>query len=238
MDGKNISSGEYIYSKLKEMIQKGQLKAGDKLPTEMELSKKYSVSRNTVRGAINRLIVLGMVESFQGKGTYVKETNFTNQIQNVLPMFLSGGSDYFSLMNLRTAIESQAAYMAAQRATYRDIKELEKIIDDLEREYSDKKKGIFMPNDTHANVLLNLLFQRYGKLPETYQIIGFDNSPISREAVIPTSTVGQQISVIASEAMELLSELLEERKKRRPTPLKEPVHKIIPPILIRRGTTV
>ena len=132
MDGKNISSGEYIYSKLKEMIQKGQLKAGDKLPTVMELSKKYSVSRNTVRGAINRLIVLGMVESFQGKGTYVKETNFTNQIQNVLPMFLSGGSDYFSLMNLRTAIESQAAYMAAQRATYRDIKELEKIIDDLE----------------------------------------------------------------------------------------------------------
>ena len=112
-----------------------------------------------------------------------------------------------------------------------------KIIDDLEREYSDKKKGIFMPNDTHANVLLNLLFQRYGKLPETYQIIGFDNSPISREAVIPTSTVGQQISVIANEAMQLLAELMEERKKRRPTPLKEPIHKIIPPILIRRGTT-
>ena len=62
-----------------------------------------------------------------------------------------------------------------------------------------------MPNDTHANVLLNILFQRYGKLPETYQIIGFDNSPISREAVIPLSTVGQQISVIANEAMDILS---------------------------------
>ena len=94
-----------------------------------------------------------------------------------------------------------------------------------------------MPNDTHANVLLNLLFQRYGKLPETYQIIGFDNSPISREAVIPTSTVGQQISVIANEAEQLLAELMEERKKRRPTPVEEPIHKIIPPILIRRGTT-
>ena len=82
-----------------------------------------------------------------------------------------------------------------------------KIIDDLEREYSDKKKGIFMPNDYTCQCTLNLLFQRYGKLPETYQIIGFDNSPISREAVIPTSTVGQQISVIASEAMELLSEI-------------------------------
>ena len=32
----------------------------------------------------------------------------------------------------------------------------------LEKKYPDKKKGIFMPNDTHANVLLNYLFQKYG----------------------------------------------------------------------------
>ena len=94
-----------------------------------------------------------------------------------------------------------------------------------------------MPNDTHANVLLNLLIQRYGALPDTYWIIGFDNSPISKEAVIPTSTVGQQISVIADEAMKLLIDQINERKKRRPAPPKEPVHKIIPPILIRRETT-
>ena len=112
------------------------------------------------------------------------------------------------------------------------------LIGRLEEKYPNKRKGIFMPNDTHANVLLNLLFQRYGKLPETYQIIGFDNSPISREAVIPTSTVGQQIAVIANEAMKLLSEQMEERKKRRPAPQTEPVHRIIPPILIRRETTV
>ena len=111
------------------------------------------------------------------------------------------------------------------------------LTDRLEEKYPDQKKGIFMANDTHANVLLNLLFQRYGKLPDTYRLIGFDDSPISREAVIPTSTVGQQISVIANEAMKILSVQMEERKKRRPAPQKEPVHKIIPPILIRRETT-
>ena len=98
---------------------------------------------------------------------------------------------------------------------------IEEIVALLEEKYPDRKKGIFMP----------------GKLPETYQIIGFDNSPISREAVIPTSTVGQQISLIANEAMKILSAQMEERKKRRPSPLKEPVHKVIPPILIRRETT-
>ena len=111
------------------------------------------------------------------------------------------------------------------------------LTDQLEQKYPGKRKGIFMPNDTHANVLLNILIQRYGSLPDTYQIIGFDNSPISREAVIPISTVGQQISVIANEAMKLLSEQMEERKKRRPAPQAGPVHRIIPPVLIRRETT-
>lgn len=113
-----------------------------------------------------------------------------------------------------------------------------KIVEYLDEKYPDLKKGIFMSNDTHANVLLNVLFQRCGKLPECYQIIGFDNSPISREAVIPISTVGQQIPVLANEAMKILSEQMNERKKRKPVPMKEPVHKIIPPILIRRETTV
>ena len=111
-----------------------------------------------------------------------------------------------------------------------------KLVRDLEKRYPDQKKGIFMPNDTHANVLLNVLLRKYGELPDTWQIIGFDDSPISREAVIPTSTVGQQIPVIANEAMEILSAQMEERKKRRPQPM-EPVHKVIPPILIRRETT-
>ena len=122
--------------------------------------------------------------------------------------------------------------------TFRENREnIMELVDCWEKKYPDKKKGIFMPNDTHANVLLNILIQKYGKLPDTYQIIGFDNSPISEEAVVPISTVGQQIPVIAGEAMSLLSSLMDERKKRKPVPLKEPIHKVITPILIRRSTT-
>src|SRR5699024_10076316 len=76
-------------------------------------------------------------------------------------------------------------------------KNLGEILNELEIEYAGLRKGIFISNDTHANVLLNLLVKRYGKLPDDYFIVGFDNSPISREAVIPISTVGQQIDKIA-----------------------------------------
>ena len=53
-----------------------------------------------------------------------------------------------------------------------------KLVRDLEKRYPDQKKGIFMPNDTHANVLLNVLLRKYGELPDAWQIIGFDDSPI------------------------------------------------------------
>ena len=111
------------------------------------------------------------------------------------------------------------------------------ILEILEKEHAGQKKGIFVSNDTHANLLLNLLIRKYGTLPDDYLIIGFDNSPISISSVFPISTVGQQIDKIAYEAVSLLVEQMNERKKRRPVPLKEPIHKVIPPVLIPRETT-
>ena len=123
-------------------------------------------------------------------------------------------------------------------STYESIQgHLKNSLDDLEQKYAGKKKGVFLSNDSQANVFLNLLIRKYGFLPDDYLIIGFDNSPVSREAIIPISTIGQQIDKIAYEAVSLLVGQMNERKKRRPAPPKEPVHKVITPILIRRDTT-
>ncbi|MCI8512350.1 MAG: LacI family transcriptional regulator [Lachnospiraceae bacterium] len=116
------------------------------------------------------------------------------------------------------------------------IDRTKKVLDALEAKYRKKRKGIFMSNDTYANILLNLIFQKYGRFPEDYRIVGFDDSPISSEAIIPFSTVGQQIDVIAREAMALLVAQMNERKKRNPSPLPAPIHKVVTPVLIRRGT--
>lgn len=122
--------------------------------------------------------------------------------------------------------------------TYESIRRyLTEILDDITAKYSGMKKGLFISNDTQANVLVNLLVRRYGCLPDDFLIIGFDNSPISKEAVIPISTVGQQIDKLAYEAVDLLVELMNERKKRRPAPLAEPIHRVITPVLLERETT-
>lgn len=112
-----------------------------------------------------------------------------------------------------------------------------KILQDIKKKYPNIKKGIFMANDTHANVLLNIIVREYGTLPDEFRIVGFDNSPIASETIIPISTVGQQIEKIADEAMELLVSQMNEQKKRKPSPQKEIIHKKVTPILIRRDTT-
>ena len=78
---------------------------------------------------------------------------------------------------------------------------------------------------------------RYHTLPDDYELIGFDGAPISEQAIYPISTVGQQIDQIADEAVSLLVSQMQERKKRHPVPLAEPIHKTVPPLLIRRQTT-
>ena len=107
----------------------------------------------------------------------------------------------------------------------------------IDNAYPGKKKGVFLANDTYANIFLNLVFQKYGTLPQEYQIMGFDNSPIANESIIPISTIGQQIDQISKTAMELLILQMNEMKKRQPVPLSEPIHKQITPVLIRRNTT-
>lgn len=114
---------------------------------------------------------------------------------------------------------------------------LKDLLETIDSKYQGKTKGIFLPNDTFANIMLNHLIQKYGQLPDDYKIIGFDDSPVSSEAIVPISTVGQQIDKIAASAMEILHEQITERHKRKPALSSEPVHKIIPPILINRKTT-
>ena len=115
---------------------------------------------------------------------------------------------------------------------------LKNLIDDIDIRYTGKTKGIFLPNDPFANIVLHHLIRRYGKLPDDYKLIGFDDSPVSREAIVPISTVGQQIDKIAAAAMEILNVQIKESHKRKPALSSEPVHQIIPPILIHRETTL
>ena len=69
---KNVKVYEIIMNQIKELIRTGELKTGDKLPSERDLAFKLNVSRTSVREAIKALSTLGFIESRHGEGNYIK----------------------------------------------------------------------------------------------------------------------------------------------------------------------
>jgi GntR family transcriptional regulator len=80
-----------IADQLRQQIDSGEFEAGKQLPTEQDLQKEYSASRNTIRDAIKLLITLGLVETRPGQGTFVVPpvdpfvTTLSGDPENVTP---------------------------------------------------------------------------------------------------------------------------------------------------------
>lgn len=70
-----------LMNKIKEMIQNGQYKAGDQIPTETELAQMYGVSRITVRRTIEELCAQGFLVKRQGKGTFVEAPKIYRKVE-------------------------------------------------------------------------------------------------------------------------------------------------------------
>lgn len=66
---------EKIYIQLKEDIVNGKFKVGERIPTEKELSKEWSVSRITTKKSLDKLVEEGFIERKPGKGSFVIEKN-------------------------------------------------------------------------------------------------------------------------------------------------------------------
>lgn len=62
-----------VVNQLREMISVGNLKSGDKIPSERELSERLSVGRSSVREALRALELLGLIETRRGEGTFIRD---------------------------------------------------------------------------------------------------------------------------------------------------------------------
>ena len=116
-------------------------------------------------------------------------------------------------------------------------KHIKSVLAGIARDFPTQKKGIFLSSDNYAAVLVNQLVRQYGRLPDDYLIVGFDNSSVSRESVIPISTIGQQTEVMAREAVLLLRDEVRKMRSADAGSASEPVHRIIEPVVIERATT-
>lgn len=129
-----------VVEQLLEGIKKETWAPGERFPGEMELSNQFQVSRNSIREALKSLQLMGVIESFPGKGTFVTEEAI-RKIKNteLISLMSDRENSYKDLLDVRMAIETQAAFLAAQRIDAEGIEELENALQKLKTKMESRQ---------------------------------------------------------------------------------------------------
>jgi GntR family transcriptional repressor for pyruvate dehydrogenase complex len=131
------TKSEAVVESLTRFVSESNLQVNDRLPAERDLAQALGVSRPVLREALKHLEALGVVEPKPGSGTFLRSPLSPNDLRFVMRIELERES-LIKLLELRRALESEAAALAAQRADEDGIRELERLVDTLEEEFRTK----------------------------------------------------------------------------------------------------
>ncbi len=106
---------EQVMARLSADIRGGRLAPGARLPTEQDLTTTFGVSRTVVREAVAALRADGLVVTRRGSGAYVADP--AAGPFRIVPPRATSLPDIINVMELRLAVEVQAAALAAERAS-------------------------------------------------------------------------------------------------------------------------
>ncbi|WP_176472990.1 FadR/GntR family transcriptional regulator [Sphingomonas lenta] len=141
-----------LVEQLRGQIEAGVLAPGDKIPTERELVEDSGVSRTVVREAIARLAAEGMVEPRQGSGVFVTEP--PPPAFQVTHGELGDLIEVCRLLELRLAVETEMAGLAAERRSETDVAEMQGLVSRIAADIADRGDG------TEADEALHLTIAR------------------------------------------------------------------------------
>ncbi|MFD7443951.1 FadR/GntR family transcriptional regulator [Streptomyces sp. NPDC059909] len=135
-----VRLADQVAAILAEEIESGRLAEGDKLPTEVALVKQLGVSRTVVREAVSRLRNAGLVEPRQGLGVFVMP-------RRTRPLDLEAESadtkaKVLQIVEVRRAMEGEAASLAAARATQDDLARMRQTLDAIDAAVASGGDGV------------------------------------------------------------------------------------------------
>lgn len=125
---KRSTTADKVFDILHQWIASGRLQEGDVLPSQDELSRRFEVSRNTLREAIFKLAALGLVQAKQGVGTVVQPSSSANYLSGLQDHLLMDRLSMREFLEARVSIETTIVRLAVHRATQKDIDRLDNII--------------------------------------------------------------------------------------------------------------
>ena len=119
---KAASATERVLRYYRQNILSGTWQVGEKIPSEHQLAQALQVSRASIRTATRQLIGIGILESYQGKGTYLVK----NQAEGIGTSLITSQDcmDAHDVLEFRQIVEPEACFRAAQYADEAMVNEL------------------------------------------------------------------------------------------------------------------
>lgn len=136
------SISEIIMKRITDALISGELKPGDKIPTEVEFSENLGVSRNAVREALKVLVAFGVLEIRRSEGTFVVEEYNDKLLNPLLYGLILSEHSMEELLEVKIAIANSVLYLAILNTTDEEVRQL--------REYGLEFKRVM--NETPADI--------------------------------------------------------------------------------------
>lgn len=127
---------------LRSLIEAGTLKPGDPLPAERKLADLLGVSRPTLREALSALTLLNVIETKHGSGRVVSSLDLTNMsapLNMILSLSMPNGRNVLAVVEMRAAVESGLARMAATRISDEAIERYGELLAQLHKAPNRKR---------------------------------------------------------------------------------------------------
>jgi len=125
-----------VAEELERAVVEGIYPAGERLPPERTLATELGVSRPTLREALNKLAVRGLIESRQGGGHRVKSSLGSAFSDPLLALLGKHEGFEYDILEYRQALEGMAARFAAERATREDRARLTACFERIEQAHA------------------------------------------------------------------------------------------------------
>lgn len=142
-----------VIDRLTEAMLNGELKPGDRIPTEMELSEQLGVARNSIREAVKILVYIGVLEIRRADGTFVCNGFSESLIDPMIYGIILNQQNEQELNELRAMVESGVMRLAIDKCTEEEIavlhEQLELLKHEMTAENADAERVFVVDNKFH-----------------------------------------------------------------------------------------
>lgn len=182
---------DQLYDRLLQQITYGKYPEESRLPSEFDLCATFGVSRPVVREALFRLQADGVIVSQRGAGSYVRKRPSPELIR-LAP--IGGLAELVRCMELRSALEGDAAYMAALRRSDDDIQAMAGALENMQRAFDARQVGNEADYQFHQAIAIACGNDLFVTMLQSLSLQIFDYMRVMRSLALSSAvTRGQQV---------------------------------------------